>query len=80
MEIYRRAPTPRENEHPKVYADRIGQWYATLVPEKHEKSFGQYLTLSKSRNSWLNSTSHRTMSHYEYLTLEQVPHLFVRTL
>ena len=44
MEIYRQTPTPRENEHPKVYADRIGQWYATLVPEKHKKSFGQYLT------------------------------------
>jgi adenine-specific DNA-methyltransferase len=37
-------PKPNENERPTAYADRLGQWYAASVSQRHKKSLGQYLT------------------------------------
>lgn len=37
-------PTPRENESPTSYADRMGRWYAAWTPNERKKHFGQYLT------------------------------------
>ena len=37
-------PTPYDCERPTAYADRLGQWYATLVSAEHKKRWGQYLT------------------------------------
>jgi adenine-specific DNA-methyltransferase len=37
-------PAPAQDERPTVYADRVGQWYLSIVSEKRKKGWGQYLT------------------------------------
>jgi adenine-specific DNA-methyltransferase len=37
-------PEPHKDERPTEFAERIGRWYASLVPAEHKKRFGQYFT------------------------------------
>jgi len=44
LKTQHQTPKHYENERPTAYADRLGQWYAASVSQRHKKSLGQYLT------------------------------------